>query len=245
MPPELIRTQTIDVFRGLKTYHIRKVIKGWPLTEEEAGQIIKIVRNMYQLMVQLDAELVEINPLVRTSGGEIMALDAKVIINDNALYRQKQFERTPDHFDNELEFRASQYNLNYVKLDGNIGLLCTGAGLSLATIDLINDLGGKAANFLESGGANYSNAYNGMSLVLSDPQVKVLLINTFGLVSRADVICSGLAQVLSSMEVDIPIVAVIRGTGEEEARRIFRQELGLEPFDNMEEAVQHAVKLAR
>jgi succinyl-CoA synthetase beta subunit len=214
------------------------------LDETQLKATVSIVQKLYQVYRQYDADLVEINPLALTTAGGIIALDAKVIINDNALFRQQRFKKSRERYDNELEYRASQYNLNYVKLQGNIGLLCTGAGLTLATVDLITDSGGAAANFLESGGANYANTYRGLQLVLSDPDVKVLLINTFGLVSRADVICRGLADGLKELKPEIPIVACIRGTGEEEARRIFREEYGIEPFEHMDEAILEAIKLA-
>jgi len=237
-------TEPVDVFRGLQPYQVRKVIKSWGLGEEQVRKVIELALKLYGLFHKYDAELVEINPLVMTGEGDIIALDSKVIINDNALFRQPRFKKTRERFDNELEYKAATYNLNYVKLDGNIGVLCTGAGLTLATLDLIAKNGGRAANFLESGGGNYQNAYNGLNLVLSDPDVKVLLINTFGLVSRADVICEGLAKVLKDLDADIPVVASIRGTGEEKARKIFKDELGIEPFDNTESAVLEAIRLA-
>ena len=245
VPEEQIALIPIDIVYGAQPFQIRKAIKSWGLEEAQLRATIAIVQNLYQVYRKYDADLVEINPLALTADGKMIALDSKVIINDNALYRQQRFEKSRDRYDNDLEYRASQNNLNYVKLQGNIGILCTGAGLTLATLDLINDFGGAAANFLESGGANYGNTYRGLQLLLSDPDVKVLLINTFGLVSRADVICRGLVDGLKELKPDIPIVASIRGTGEEEARQIFREEYDIEPFDHMEAAIQEAIKLAR
>lgn len=245
VPQEKISIIPVEVLLGLRGFQVRDAVKNWGLKEDEIKQIVSIGLKLYQIFRQYDAELVEINPLGLTSEGKILALDAKVIVNDNAVYRQQRFPKSRERYDNDLEYRASQYNLNYVKLDGNIGLLCTGAGLTLATLDLISDYGGKAANFLESGGANYANSYHGLELVLSDPDVKVLLINTFGLVSRSDVICRGLADSLKKLKPKVPIVASIRGTGEEEAQRIFKEELGINPFSDTEEAVKEAVKLAR
>ena len=239
-----IVSESIDVSRGLQPYQVRKVIKPWGLNEEQIKKVVAIALKMYALFLKFDGELVEINPLVQTGAGDIIALDAKIIINDNALYRQPRYQKTRERFDHDLEFKAAQHNLNYVKLDGNIGVLCTGAGLTLATLDLISMIGGKAANFLESGGGNYQNAFNGLNLVLSDPDVKVLLINTFGLVSRADVICEGLVKVLKEMHSEIPVVASIRGTGQEQARQLFVDELGIEPFTDTEAAVREAVRLA-
>lgn len=244
VPEDKIAIKAIDVSLGLQGFDVRYAVKAWGLPEEAVKEIIAIALKLYQVYRRFDADLVEINPLALTAEGKVIALDSKVIINDNALYRQPRFAKTRDRYDNDLEFRASQHNLNYVKLEGNIGLLCTGAGLTLTSLDLISDNGGSAANFMEAGGANYTNTYHGLNLVLSDPDVKVLFINTFGLVSRADVICRGLADGLKELKPKVPIVASIRGTGEEVARKIFREELGIEPFDNMEAAIKEAIKIA-
>ncbi len=244
VPEEKIAIKAVDYLIGLQGFQVRDALKDWGLEEKQVRAVIDIALKLYNIYLHYDAELVEINPLVLSKGGEVLALDAKVIINDSALFRQQRFAKTRDRYDNELEYAASQDNLNYVKLDGNIGVLCTGAGLTLAALDLINDNGGSAANFLESGGANYANTYKGLKLVLSDPDVKVLLINTFGLVSRADVICRGLADSIKELKPKVPIVAAIRGTGEEVARDVFQNELGIEPFDNMADAVKEAIKQA-
>jgi len=245
VPEGKIVIKPIDIYLGLQAFDVRAAVKGWNLEAEQLKEVIAVALKLYRVFRSYDADLAEINPLGLLSDGRIMALDAKVIINDNALYRQQKFQKIRARFDNDLEFRASRHNLNYVKLDGNIGLLCTGAGLTLAALDLITDHGGCAANFLEAGGANYANTYHGLQLVLSDPQVKVLFINTFGLVSRADVICRGLADAIAGLKPEVPIVASIRGTGEEEARRIFREELGIEPYYDMVSAIREVINLAR
>lgn len=245
VPDVQISRVNINIIHGIRNYHCRKASAPWRINKLQFKDVVSIIQKLYQIYRQYDADLVEINPLALTSSGVFVALDAKIIINDNALFRQVRFEKSRDRYDNELEYRASQNNLNYVKLNGNIGLLCTGAGLTLATLDLIKDFGGSAANFMESGGANYANTYRGLQLVLSDPDVKVLLINTFGLVSRADVICRGLVDGLKELKSDIPVVACIRGTGEDKARRMFRQEYDIEPFDHMESAIKEAIRLAR
>ena len=244
VPEDKISFKTIDTLLGLFGFQVRDAVSSWQLEEKVVRQVVDMGQKLYRVYKGYSADLVEINPLVLTSDNRVVALDAKVIIDDNAVYRQQKFSKSRDRYDNELEYLASQNNLSYVKLDGNIGLLCTGAGLTLASLDLISDNGGAAANFLESGGANYANTYHGLKLVLSDPDVKVLLINTFGLVSRSDVICRGLADSLKELKPAVPIVASIRGTGEEEARRIFREELGIEPFTNMEDAVKEVIRLA-
>lgn len=243
--PHLVFTQPVDIGRGLQAFQAWNVLADAGMPPGAMRAAVALVTGMYHLFRQRDAELVEINPLVLTEDGRVVAADAKLIINDNALFRQAWVPRTRDHFDNDLEYEASQHGLNYVKLSGNIGLLCTGAGLSMATLDLVSREGARAANFLESGGANYRNAYHGLRLVLNDPDVKVLLINTFGLVSRADVICRGLADALKELGTTKPIVAAIRGTGEETARRIFLEELGITSCPDTGAAVRKAVEIAR
>lgn len=243
--PHLVFTQPVDIVRGLQGFQAWNLLvdAGMPPATARAG--VAMTMELYRLFRQRDAELVEINPLVLTRAGGLVAADAKLIINDNAQFRQPWVPRTRAHFDHALEYEAAQHGLNYVKLSGSIGLLCTGAGLSLATLDLVAGEGARAANFLESGGANYRNAYHGLRLVLGDPEVKVLLINTFGLVSRADVICRGLADALKELGTSKPVVAAIRGTGEEEARRIFWEELGIASCPDTESAVRKAVEMAR
>lgn len=242
--PEKIVRETVPIFRGLMPFQARRIAYRLGLEGKDANNFTDILLRLYRVFRSFDAELAEINPLVVTADGKMVAADAKVNIYDGALFRQKDFVKGPERYDNEREYRAAQYGLGYVKLDGNIGVLCTGAGLTMTVLDLINYYGGKPANFLEFGGATYKNSYYAMQLVLEDPYVKVILINTFGLVARADVISQGLAQAIKELKPPQPIIASIRGTGEEEAREILRKEVGLEPYANVEEAVRAAVKLA-
>ncbi|MGI6284369.1 ADP-forming succinate--CoA ligase subunit beta [Neomoorella humiferrea] len=242
--PEKIVRETVPIFRGLMPFQARRIAYRLGLEGKDANNFTDILLKLYRVFRSFDAELAEINPLVVTGDGKMVAADAKVNIYDGALFRQKDFVKGPERYDNEREYRAAQYGLGYVKLDGNIGVLCTGAGLTMTVLDLINYYGGKPANFLEFGGATYKNSYYAMQLVLEDPDVKVILINTFGLVARADVISQGLAQAIKELKPPQPIIASIRGTGEEEAREILRKEVGLEPYANVEEAVRAAVKLA-
>jgi succinyl-CoA synthetase beta subunit len=242
--PEKIVRETVPIFRGLMPFQARRIAYRLGLEGKDANNFTDILLKLYCVFRSFDAELAEINPLVVTGDGKMVAADAKVNIYDGALFRQKDFVKGPERYDNEREYRAAQYGLGYVKLDGNIGVLCTGAGLTMTVLDLINYYGGKPANFLEFGGATYKNSYYAMQLVLEDPDVKVILVNTFGLVARADVISQGLAQAIKELKPPQPIIASIRGTGEEEAREILRKEVGLEPYANVEEAVRAAVKLA-
>jgi succinyl-CoA synthetase beta subunit len=242
--PEKIVMEKVNIFRGLLPYQARRVCYKMGLAGVEAIKIADVIVRLYQIFRQYDAELVEINPLVITGDGQIIAADAKVNIYDNALYRQKQFTRKREHFEREEEFQAAEIGLGYIKLEGNIGICCAGAGLTMMTLDLINYHGGRAANFLEFGGAQYKNAYNALNLVLQDPAVKVVLINVFGLIARADVISQGLAEAVKSLKPSVPLVASIRGTGEEEGHRILKEEIGLTAFKDAEEAVKEAIKIA-
>jgi succinyl-CoA synthetase beta subunit len=186
---------------------------------------------------------VEVNPLVVEATGTLVAADAKFRIDDNALFRQKSFSRGREQFEDDLEFEAAENQLSYVRLDGNIGVLCTGAGLTMTTLDLVKMNGGRAANFMEFGGATYTRAATALRIALKNPQVKVLLIVTFGLVARADVIAEGLVKAIQEIKPTLPIITAVRGTGEEKAREIMRT-LGIPTYDETEEAVRKAVQLA-
>jgi succinyl-CoA synthetase beta subunit len=198
---------------------------------------------LYRLFRSCDADLVEINPLVIVGEEAVVAADAKMTIDDNALFRQKRFVKSRDQFDDDLEFEAFQAGLHYIRFDGDIGVMSAGAGLTMTILDLIHHFGGRPANFLEFGGAAYGRAAKAMDIALKNPKVKVILITTFGLIARADVIAQGIAQAIKDLKPKLPIVAAVRGTGEEEAFKILK-EVGLEPMRYTEEAVQKAVAIA-
>lgn len=240
--PEQIIREEIDIKLDLQAFQARNILLAMGLKGEILKQALDVLMKLYSVFRRYDAELVEINPLVITRNGQVMAADGKININDNALFRQN-FPKVREQYVNEREYQAALLGLSYVKLDGNIGVLCTGAGLTMATLDLIKLNGGASANFLESGGGNYRNAYHGLEIVLSDPDVKVMLINTFGLVSRADVIIKGLVEALDQIGISKPIVASIRGTGEEEAREMWWEKTGQEPFADMEDAICRAIAI--
>lgn len=242
--PEKIIREPVDVWRGLGGYQARDVMYKLGLGKETARSGARILSNIYRLFREYDAELVEVNPLVITKDNEIVAADAKFHIDDNALFRQKLFVRSRDHFDHDIEYHAYKKGLNYIHLDGNIGVMSAGAGLTMTVLDLIVQFGGSAANFLEFGGALYERAREAMKITLSNPSVKVILITTFGLIARADVIAEGISKALKEFEPKIPIVAAVRGTGEEKAMRILRK-AGLKPYNDLEEAVKEAVRIAR
>jgi succinyl-CoA synthetase beta subunit len=241
--PQAVICERINVFRGLRPYHVRWVVSELGLEGQASKEAGRILSSLYELYRRYDAELVEINPLIVDTDGRLWAADAKFRIDDNALFRQDEFSRGPEQFEDPLEYEASQHGLSYVKLDGDIGILCTGAGLTMTVVDLIHMAGGRPANFLEFGGATYKNAANALQIALKNPSVRVLLIVTFGLVARADVIAEGLVQAIQELRPKVPIVAAVRGTGEEKARELIHS-IGIETYEDTEAAVRKAVELA-
>ena len=241
--PEAVIVEPVNIFRGLRAYQIRDIVAGLGLTGEAAKAGSQILGGLYRLFRAHDAELVEINPLVVDRAGAIFAADGKFRIDDNALFRHKEHCRGREQFEDDLEFEAAENKLSYVKLDGNIGVLCTGAGLTMTTLDLIEMNGGQPANFMEFGGATYTKAATALRIALKNPQVKVLLIVTFGLVARADVIAEGLVTAIQELKPSLPIITAVRGTGEEKARELIRA-IGIPTYDDTEEAVRRAVQLA-
>lgn len=241
--PEKIITQEVDLDRGLSGHHLRNLAFGLGLAGDQAKAFHKVLSSLYQAFRKFDAELVEINPLFWTAQGGFVAGDGKLVIDDNSLSRQPGYEITRDHYDHELEYQAALAGIPYLQFDGDISLMCAGAGLTTTVYDLINYAGGSVANYLEFGGPNYTRAVDAMELCLKNRKAKVILIVTFGTVARADVIAHGLADAVAKFRPSIPIVACIRGTNEEEAFRTLR-ELGMEPLSETEEAVRRAVDIA-
>ena len=241
--PEAIVKERINIFRGPMSYQVRNMVSAIGLKEDTAKAAIKVFYIVYQLFRSYDAELVEINPLVVDDRGGLWAADAKFRIDDNALFRHKEFQRGREQFDDELEYEAYQDGLSYVALDGNIGVICTGAGLTMTTLDLVKLNGGRPANFLDFGGANYRNAANALRTALKIPGLKVLLLVTFGLFARADTIAEGVVEAVREIKPDIPIIMAVRGTGEERAREMI-EAIGIETYNDTEGAVQKAIQLA-
>ena len=201
-----------------------------------------VVRGLYKTFRAYDAQLAEINPLFITKDGKAIAGDGKLIIDDNSVWRQPSYPLTRDYFDSEVEFEAAQEGIPYLQFNGDIALMCAGAGLTTTVFDLINDAGGHPATYVEFGGANYTKAVRTMELCLKTPS-KVILVVTFGTIARADVMAQGLVEAIKAHQPKQPIVTCIRGTNEEEAFAILR-DAGLEPLTNTEEAVQRAVDIA-
>jgi succinyl-CoA synthetase beta subunit len=209
-------------------------------------QIAQILDQMYAAFRSRDAELLEINPLALLADGRVVALDCKFVLDDAAVYRQPDI--APGGVANamtDLEARAAAAGLKLIQLDGNVGVLANGAGLTMTTMDVISHFGGKPANFLEIGGEAYTKSEIALDLVLSNPGVKSLVINFCGAFARTDVMAEGVVKAWHKLKPKVPVFFSIHGTGEVEAVALVRRELGIEPYDFMEDAVQAAVKAAQ
>lgn len=240
--PDKIVTVRVDLAEGLGTYHINNLLYGMGLSGDIGKQVGAVVRGLYRVFRDYDAELAEINPLFVTKNGKVVAGDGKLNIDDNSVSRQAKYTMTRDYFDTDVEYEAAQEGIPYLQFSGDIALMCAGAGLTTTVFDLINDAGGSPATYLEFGGANYTKAVRTMELCLKTPS-KVILVVTFGTIARADVMAQGLVEAIKAHKPPMPIVTCIRGTNEEEAFAILKQ-AGLEPLTNTEEAVQRAVDIA-
>jgi succinyl-CoA synthetase beta subunit len=240
--PGAVSQTHVNIFRGIQPFQIRNIVRGLALDGPAAKAGAKLLTNLYQLFRQYDAELVEINPLVIDHQGNLWAADSKISIDDSALYRHKEFSKQIDHFTDVIEYQAYQDRLSYVTLDGNIGVIATGAGLTMTTLDLVNLNGGQPANFMDFGGDNYKNAANAIRTVLKNPKVEVLLLVTFGLFARADTIAEGVVQAVEEIKPTVPIVMAVRGTGEERAREMIKG-IGIETYNDTEGAVKRAIQM--
>jgi len=243
--PEAIIIQTIDPELGLMPYQARELAfrLGLPVRE-----FTSIALNLYKIYSELDASLVEINPLVLTKEGTLVALDAKLDIDDNALFRHKDLEEMEDESQiPKLEAEAKKYGLNYIKLNGNIGCMVNGAGLAMATMDIIKLAGGEPANFLDvGGGANVEQIANAFRILMADPDVKVVFINIFGGILRVDRLAQGLIEASKIVELKVPVVARLEGTNAEEGKKLL-QESGLNFIiaQDMWDGAKKAVELAK
>ncbi len=222
--PELILKEFVRLQTGFGGYQARKLAFGLGLHGEQFKNAVKFFTSLYAAYEQTDASLVEINPLVVTADGRVIALDAKMNFDDNALFRHPEIAalRDPDE-EEPLEIEASKFNLNYIKLDGNVGCMVNGAGLAMATMDIIKLAGGEPANFLDvGGGASAETVENGFKILLSDPHVKAVLINIFGGIVRCDRVAQGVVQAAQNVHINVPVVVRLAGTNAEEASVILR-----------------------
>ena len=223
--PEKIIKVYVDPTLGIQAYHCRQAAFGLNLPGEAIRPFTGLLKNLYRMFVDYDCSLVEINPLVLTADNRVLALDAKVNFDDNALFRHKEILEYRDLDEEDpLEVEASKYNLNYIKLDGNVGNMVNGAGLAMATMDIIKLAGAEPANFLDvGGGASAEMVENGFRIILGDENVKGILINIFGGILRCDVLAEGVVQAAKKTGIEVPVVVRMEGTNVEEGRRILSE----------------------
>lgn len=241
--PEKILRERIDMRLGLSPFQARNVMFSLGLPNEQVKQGTKILEQLYQVFCHLNCELVEVNPLMITQAGDVIAADGKITLDDNALYRHKRFELTRDYFDTEHQYNAAQEGFPYIEFGGEIAIMCAGAGLTNTVFDLIHDFGGSVGSYLEFGGPNYPKAMRAMELIL-ESKPKCLLIVTFGTIARADVMAKGIAAAIEQLHPNIPIVTCVRGTGEEEAVQVL-ESVGLKAVENTEQAIEQAISLVK
>jgi len=241
--PEKIIRVYVDPLVGLKPYHVRRITESINLSDEQKKVLQDIILSLYRLFVEFDCELAEINPLAVDKEGKLVPVDAKVIIDDNALFRRKEFAERVSAELSEFELEAKKYGFSYVELDGDIGIIGNGAGLTMATMDVVKLYGGKPANFLDiGGGARADVVEKAASLLLKHPKVKVLLVNVLGGITRCDEVAKGLVNALKLYGKDKKLVVRLMGTNEEEGKRIL-SDAGISAFDSMEDAAKNAVSL--
>jgi succinyl-CoA synthetase beta subunit len=223
--PEKIVKRWFDPDKGLMPFQARELAFAVGMEGKQASNAARFFTALARCYLETDASLAEINPLVVTGDGTVLALDAKINFDDNGLYRHPDIREYHDPDEEEpLEVEAAKYSLNYIKLDGNIGCMVNGAGLAMATMDLIKYAGGEPANFLDVGGAaDVETVANGFRILMSDPKVKAVLINIFGGIVRCDRVAQGVVEAMEQVEVNVPVVVRLEGTNAEEGSRILRE----------------------
>jgi len=245
--PEKILTVTVDPVAGLQGYQCRQLAFGLGLEGSQIRELTKAMLGLYRLFTEKDLSLVEINPLVVTGDDRLLALDAKVNIDDNALFRQKALEELRDPTQEDpTEHKAQQFDLNYVTLDGNIGCMVNGAGLAMATMDIIKLHGGDPANFLDvGGGTTAERVAEALKLIVADHKVKAILVNIFGGIVRCDLIAEGIVAAIKEVGLDIPVVVRLEGTNAEQGREILAHSgLAVTPADGLADAAAKVVTAA-
>ena len=245
--PEKIIKIWVDPLVGIKHFQLRKLAFGLGISGTAFKEAIDTFSKMYDCYQKNDASLLEINPLVLTTDNHIVALDSKFNFDSNGLFRQDDIREMRDlSEEDEMEIEASKYSLNYIKLDGNVGCMVNGAGLAMATMDIIKLAGGEPANFLDVGGtANAETVKNGFRIILSDKNVKSILINIFGGIVRCDLVAKGVVQAVKELGLNVPVVVRLQGTNAEEAKKLLAEaDLSIIPADGMKDAAEKAVKVA-
>lgn len=246
--PEKITTLVIDPIAGLQGHHARRLAFGLGLEGKQVGSAVKLISALYNAFVETDASLVEINPLVVTGAGEVIALDAKMNFDDNALYRHPDIEEMRDPSEEEpAELEAAEAELNYIRLDGSIGCMVNGAGLAMATMDIIKLNGGEPANFLDvGGGATKERVTQAFKLILSDGNVEGILVNIFGGIMRCDIIAEGVVAAAREVELAMPLVVRLAGTNVEQGKQIMADSgLTIIPADDLGDAAAKIVNAVK
>lgn len=246
--PEKIFKEVIDPVVGLTPFQARRLAFNLNIPKELIGKVVKFMMGLYQAFVEKDCSIAEINPLVTTKEGDVMALDAKLNFDDNALYRHKDVLELRDlDEEDEKEIEASEHDLSYIALDGNIGCMVNGAGLAMATMDIIKYYGGEPANFLDvGGGATAEKVTEAFKIILSDENVKGIFVNIFGGIMHCDVIATGVVEATKEVGLDIPLVVRLEGTNVEEGKRILDESgLNIVSADSMGDGAQKIVELVK
>jgi succinyl-CoA synthetase beta subunit len=242
--PEMIFTLTVDPASGISDFHGRAIASALKLDGALAEQCGALIKSLYRLFVEKDASLIEINPLVVTKEGKLLCLDAKIGFDDNALFRHKDIAALRDiHEEDPAEVEAANLDLSYVKLDGTIGCMVNGAGLAMATMDIIKLYGGEPANFLDvGGGASKERVTEAFKIILSDPHVKAVLVNIFGGIMRCDTIAEGVIAAAREMQIKVPLIVRLEGTNVERGKELLSQSgLAIIPADDLDDAAKKAV----
>lgn len=244
MHPDALVRLPIDIRQGLEASALESAIPD--IDGVERAGLLDALAKLYQAYVENDAELMEINPLVATRDGETIALDCKFVLDDSALRRHENLAKSgaPEKL-TELEQRGQDIGFKYIELEGDVGVLSNGAGLTMTTMDAISHYGGEPANFLEIGGHAFTLGKQALEVVLGNPRVKSLLINFCGAIARTDVMTGGVLEAWDEVDPQVPVFWAISGTGEDEARAMLKDKLGAEPLPTMDEAVKAAVEAAR
>lgn len=246
--PEKIFKETIDPVTGLAPYQARRIAFNINIPKESINKAAKFLISLYNVFVEKDCSIVEINPLVTTGEGEVLALDAKLNFDDNAMFRHKDIQELRDlEEEDPKEIEASKYDLSYIALDGDIGCMVNGAGLAMATMDTINHFGGNPANFLDvGGGATKEKVTEAFKIILGDDNVKGIFVNIFGGIMKCDVIAEGIVAAVKEVELTLPLVVRLEGTNVKEGKAILKESgLAIEPAATMAEGAQKIVKLVK
>lgn len=244
--PEAVYRIPVDIDQGLSSDDAGSALSGCGLDDQTRQAVVAFLARLYEAYIQVDAELLEVNPLARLEDGSLLALDCKLTVDDSAAYRQEAIvgRRAPEH-KTELEARGVEAGLKFIELEGNVGVLANGAGLTMTTMDVIDYFGAHPSNFLEIGGDAYTKSESALNLVLANPNVKSLIVNFCGAFARTDVMTEGVVKAWEALKPKVPVFFSIHGTGEDEAVRVLKSRLGIDAYDRMEDAVAAAVEAAK